>query len=123
MLVAVKERRTKFRVEGDVPPWLLEELKKRYGAKLQIADEDPEALINVRDTEWFKDISPALTPAKALQVYRKNRGLTLLQLAGLLGPTVRVQNISNMENGSRGISKAMARKLAKVFGASPARFI
>lgn len=122
MPAAVKQRRTDRRVQVTVPASLLSELRKRYGTKGLVVESE-RASTNFRNTEWFKEISGELTPAEALRTYRKNRGFTLAQLAKLLGPTIRIQNVSNMENGSRGISKDMARKLAEIFKTSPARFI
>jgi plasmid maintenance system antidote protein VapI len=60
-------------------------------------------------------------PGDPLTVYRKREELTLLELADKIGVTA--QRINEMEKGRREISKENAKKLAVVFGISPARFI
>lgn len=124
MLAAVKMPRTKFKVEGDIPAWLLVELKRRYRKSLSLAPEekdDDETTVNVSDTEWFKNIE--VTPGQALRVYRQNRGLTQEQVARRLGAGVKKQHVSDMENGRRTISRKIAKKLAALFTTSAARFI
>ena len=79
--------------------------------------------VRVVDTAWYKRMKRTSTPAIALKNYREMREFTQEQLAGKLGPTVSKQHVSNMENGRRGISIVMAKKLAKIFGTSPDRFI
>ena len=44
-------------------------------------------------------------------------------LAVKLGPRFRKQHICDMERNRRSISKAVAKKLAVIFGMNPARFI
>lgn len=122
MQAAVKTRRTKLRIEGDIPPWLLDELKKRYPGKLELnEDPDDEGSINIRDSEWFKGAK--VTPAKALRLLRQNRGLSQEALAGKLGPAVRKTHVSDMELGRRGISKSLAKRLAAVLETSALNFI
>ncbi|MBI9105464.1 MAG: helix-turn-helix transcriptional regulator [Spirochaetales bacterium] len=56
-----------------------------------------------------------------LKRYRKRAGLSQSELALKLGMVK--ENISAMETGSRGISKATAHKLSEIFQVSPGRFI
>jgi DNA-binding XRE family transcriptional regulator len=121
MQVAVKARRTEFRIEGDVPPWLLEELYRRYGRRVRIVDDD--RAVRIEDSEWFRAIRRETTPGDSLRLYRRNRGLSQVDLARRLGAGVSKQHISDMENGRRGISKEMAKRLAAVFSTSVERFI
>ena len=109
-----------FRIEGAIPSWLLRELRKRYGRKIQIADKDEES-IDIRESAWFKRTT--VSPAEALRLLRQNRGLSQDTLARRLGRTVRKTHISDMELGRRGISKGLAKKLAAVLGTSVAHFI
>ena len=123
MLAAVKMHRTKFKVEGDIPGWLLEELRKRYGKGFHIDKEEKIDSVSLKDSEWFQDVRKRLTPGNSLRLYRKNGGLTQGELAKKLGPGLQKQHISNMEVGLRGISKALAKKLAAFFSTSVERFI
>jgi len=127
MLAAVKTRRTDFEVRGSqVPGWLLEELKRRYGSSVKVLEEegeDEEESVVITHTDWYREIRKKTTPGDAMRLYRENRGLSQESLAAKLGPRLRKQHVCDMENGRRPISKAVAKKLAGVFGTSPARFI
>ena len=59
---------------------------------------------------------------EAIKIYRENFGLTQEGLGKKLGGYSR-QNISAMENGRRGISKNVVKKLSKVFKVPTDRFI
>ena len=122
MLVHVKTHRTKINIEGEVSPDLLSLLKKEYGKSLRIKKESDDEYIDIIDTDWYKNIKAGLTPGKNMKIYRINRGMTQDQLGQLLGGIPR-QHISNMENGSRPISKKNAKELAKIFKVSIEKFI
>ena len=77
--------------------------------------------LNAMEMEWFKNLECGDTPGKNMRFYRKLAGMTQLVLAGRLGATK--QFVSDMENGRKPISKATAKKLAKIFDVSVARFI
>lgn len=124
MLAAVKTRRTEFEVRGDnVPPWLIAELKKRYGKSVTLLDADEEESIPIVETDWYRKIRKQTTPGDAMRLYRENRELSQEDVAVKLGPGFKKQHVCDMERGRRAISKGVAKKLAKVFGTSPARFI
>ena len=129
MLAAVKTRRIDFEVRGtQVPGWLLEELKKRYGRSVKVLngkgeDDDDEESVVITETDWYREIRKKTTPGDAMRLYRENRGLNQEVLAASLGPRFRKQHVCDMERGRRPISKALAKKLARIFGTSPARFI
>jgi transcriptional regulator with XRE-family HTH domain len=59
--------------------------------------------------------------ASRLRGYRHREALTQAELAGLAG--VSKQNISDMENGRRGIGKDMAQRLGKALNAPWKRFL
>lgn len=63
-----------------------------------------------------------LSPGKNLRIYRQNKGMTQKELGGLLGGVPR-QHISNMEKGTRSISKKVALKLAEIFIVTVEKFI
>jgi transcriptional regulator with XRE-family HTH domain len=78
--------------------------------------------MNAFESEWYKTVKAAMTPGDALKIYRENNKLTQTALGKMLGGIPR-QQVSNMENGIRPISIAMAKKLAAVFGVPNDRFI
>jgi len=57
-----------------------------------------------------------------VRVYRDNFGFTQAKLGEKLGGLSR-QNVSDMENNRRGISKDIAKKLSKIFKVPVDRFI
>jgi DNA-binding XRE family transcriptional regulator len=121
MLVHVKTRHIKIDIEGDIPSNLLTLLKKEYGKKVHVEKNDDE-YVNVFETDWFKNIKSEMTPGNNMRIYRKNRGLTQEKLGELLGGIPK-QHVSNMENGTRPISKNSAKLLAKIFKTSVEKFI
>ena len=69
----------------------------------------------------FKNLECEDTPGKNMRFYRKLAGMTQSVLAEKLCATK--QFVYDMENGRKPISKATAKKLAKIFDVSVARFI
>ena len=127
MLAVVRRRRTRrkrLEIRGEIPRWMLSRLKKEYGKNLKVTDEDfdTDEYVNVFETDWYKEISKKTTPGDTLRIYRDNFGYSQIKLGELLGGVSR-QNISAMEKGRRGISKAMAKKLSNIFQVPADRFI
>ncbi len=81
---------------------------------------DDSELIDISDTNWYQDMTSKSTPGKTLERYRKRTGMSEPELAEKLGMVK--QNVSAIENGSRGIIKSTAHKLAEIFQLSPGRF-
>ena len=126
MSVAVKAPRIKFSVVGTrIPNWLIVELKKRYGENVvEISDHrQNDETVDISRTSWYRNLASVSTPGENMKLYRENRGLTQETLAERLGEGMRKQHISNMENGSRTISRETAKKLAMIFSCSVDRFI
>lgn len=73
------------------------------------------------ETAWAKRMERESTPGGNLRAYRENRELTQAQLGEQLD--IPRQHVSNMENGHRAISIAMAKKLARIFKTRVDRFI
>ncbi|MFA6846351.1 MAG: helix-turn-helix transcriptional regulator [Sphaerochaetaceae bacterium] len=118
MLVVVKKPPIDFKVEGSyIPESLLETLRNDYGCTV----EGDDGWENADDSKWYKEMKKDETPGGNLRFYRKLHKLTQRQLAEKLGTTV--QFISNVENGSKPISKKMVKQLAQIFNITPARFI
>jgi DNA-binding XRE family transcriptional regulator len=97
-------------------------LVKEYGTAVRITPDSDDEKVDVFQTEWYKAIKRNLTPGKYLRVFRENTGITQAQLGKLLGG-VPAQHISNMERGSRSISKKVAMQLSKIFDVSVEKFI
>jgi transcriptional regulator with XRE-family HTH domain len=63
-----------------------------------------------------------MSPGENMRVYRELHGMTQAELGAKLGAFTR-QNVSNMENGHRPISKATAKRLSELFDVSVEKFI
>lgn len=122
MLAVVKTPRTKIKIEGDIPKPILKVLKLEFGKNLKIKEEPGDELVDLFDTDWFKDRKKKITPGKTLRTYRENKGWNQEKLGKKLGGFSR-QYISDLENGRREISKNLAKTLSKLFQVSPVRFI
>ncbi len=116
MLVVVKKPH--IEISGEIiPEELLVFLKEHYRG-LKIIEEEAT---DITQTDWYHKSKADATPGATLKRYRKRLKLSQSELAEKLGMVK--QNISAMEKGSRGISKATAKKLADIFQISAGRFI
>ena len=122
MQAVVKTPHIDIYIKGEIPPKILSVLKEEYGDHVEIIEGDDEALVDVFETDWYRDVKLRLTPGKYLKIYRENHGMTQAELGRKLGQVPR-QHISNMECGFRSISLKTARKLAEIFNVSPEKFI
>ena len=111
MQVAVKTPRIKLQMKGDIPERVILFLEEEYGVSLRQTADDGEEVVNALETDWYKRTIAAMTPGKALRIYRENAGLTQTALGERMGGIPR-QHISNMENGKRPIGKENAKRLA-----------
>jgi len=124
MLAVVRKPRTNttlFKIKGDIPPGVLEYLEREFGQDVEVVENDEE-LLNIFDTNWYKDVSKATTPGDTLKIYRENFGLTQAGLGQKLGKFTR-QKISDMERNKRSISKDVAKKLSQLFDVPIDRFL
>ena len=124
MLAVVKKPHTKttlFEIKGNIPAGIMEYLHREFGQNVEIVDENEE-LVNIFDTHWYKAIKKTISPGDTLRIYRQNLGLTQTELGQKLGKFTR-QKISDMENNKRSISKAVAKKLSKIFDVPIERFL
>jgi len=108
-------------VDGEITTELVEYLRKEYGDIELIEDED-EQLIEVSKSGWYRSMRKAITPGENLRVYRVLHKLTQEELGKKLGNFTR-QNVSNMENGHRAISKNVALRLSELFDVSVDKFM
>jgi len=119
MQVVVKKPH--IRLEGEIGSSLVKYLRDQYGEIEVIEDEDDE-LVEVTKSDWYRSIRETITPGENIRMYRQVYGMTQDQLAEQLGNLTR-QNISNMENGHRAISKNMAKRLSMLFDVSVEKFV
>jgi len=122
MLAVVKTPLTKIRIKGRVPKKLIDLLAEEYGNALQITPDPEDEKLDVFQTDWYKNLKKRLSPGSYIKVFRQNRNMTQTELGKALGGLPR-QQVSNMENGIRPISKKTALKLAKLFDVSVEKFI
>lgn len=122
MLAVVKTPHIEINIKGEIPEKLISVLEEEYGQDVEISTEDDEELVNIFETDWYKNIKAQMIPGDYIRIYRENYGFTQTELGKRLGNIPR-QHVSNMERGSRNISLKMAKKLAKIFNVSPEKFI
>lgn len=122
MLAVVKTPRTSIRMRGHISNRLLDVLVEEYGTSVKITPEPGDEKVDIFQTEWYREAKKRLTPGKYMKIFRENHGMTQAELGKALGG-VPAQHISNMERGSRPISKRIALKLADVFDVSVEKFI
>jgi len=122
MQAVVKTPRININIKSDISEKLLTILKEEYGEDIELYDENDEELIDVFETEWYKNIKTKITPGDNLKIYRENHGMSQEKLGKLLGGIPR-QHVSNMERGIRSISLKTAQKLAQIFEVSVEKFL
>lgn len=122
MLAVVKTPRTNIRIEGEIPSPILSVLKAEFGKKLVVKPSPDDALVDVFETDWYKSRKKAMTPGKYMRIYRDNAGLTQEELGQKLGGLSR-HYVSDLESGTRTISKAVAKALSGLFKQPVSRFL
>ena len=122
MQAAVRTPHTEIRLRGDIPDKIINLLRAEYGQDVHVETDDDAETVKAFESDWYKTVKAAMMPGDALKIYRENHKLTQAALGKMLGGIPR-QQVSNMENGIRPISLAMAKKLATVFGVPADRFI
>jgi|WetSurMetagenome_2_1015567.scaffolds.fasta_scaffold282924_2 DNA-binding XRE family transcriptional regulator len=128
MSVAVKMRHTKssptvtragviLRFRSRTPARIIKHIEQEYRDYLI----DDDQLVVWEETELARKIDARMTPGKYLRHLRDAQELTQQDVADKTGH--RSTYISDMENDRMPISRMMAKKLAAIFGVSPAVFI
>jgi DNA-binding XRE family transcriptional regulator len=110
------------RIEGEIPEPILSLLRAEYGNKLVVKLSPDDALVNVFETDWYQTRKKSMTPGKYMRIYRDNAGLTQEELGHKLGGLSR-HYVSDLESGTRTISKAIAKTLADIFKQPVSRFL
>lgn len=126
MQAVVKTHHIKITVEAEnIPLKVMNFLRKEFGNNLKISKSKGKVIeedsLEVKKTQWYKDLKKQISPADNLKIYRQNKGLSQGKLAVILG--ILPSNISEMERGKRGISKKIAKKLSLTLETSLEKFI
>ncbi|CAK8720884.1 DNA-binding transcriptional regulator, XRE-family HTH domain [Candidatus Electrothrix laxa] len=119
MQALVKTPRTDIRIQGDIPPRLLDMLRSEYGGSLKIYEDE---YVEITESDWYRETKAETGPGDAMRIYRKNKKMTQAKLGKKLGDIPR-QIISNMERGKRTISLTTAKKLSVIFNVPASRFL
>ena len=77
---------------------------------IEFKENSDEDFISSKESSVLKNIEAKMSGADVLSIRRENKGITQKQLSEITG--IAIPNISQMENGSRKIGKANAKKLA-----------
>jgi len=110
-----------IRLDGEVTDELVDYLRQRFG-EVEVIENDDDELVEITESNWYRSLKPTMSPGENLRIYRELHGMTQASLVAKLGSFSR-QNVSNMENGHRPISKAVAKRLAELFDVSVEKFI
>jgi DNA-binding XRE family transcriptional regulator len=121
MLAVVKTPHIDLKIEGKLSVFMQEALKKEYGKKLVLKDEEDDDAIDFFQTTLAKKLEKEATPGSCLKIYRENFSLTQEQLGEKI--SVSKNYVSDMENGHRKISKEKAKVFGKMFNISAGHFI
>jgi len=121
MLAVVKTPHTEIQMKGYIAPRILTALQKEYGKQLQVLGEDEGEKVDFFSTSFADEISALMTPGEYIKIYRSNQQMSQVELGKQLGVTNAF--ICDLEKNRRGVSKEMAKKLAKLFGTSTDRFL
>ena len=119
MQVVVKKPR--IRLEGEISDELVEYLRKAYG-EIEVITDEQEELVEVTESDWYRSLRGTISPGENVRLYRELHEMTQEELGRKLGNLTR-QNISNIENGHRAVSKNIAIALAEVFDVSVEKFL
>ena len=124
MLAVVKNPHTDkmlFEIKGEIPSQVLDYIRQQFGNNVEII-EDNEELVDIFETDWYKEINSIITPSDAVKNYRENFGLSQKELGQKLG-NLTESYIVEMECGKRNLSKEVAIKLGELFEVSVERFV
>ena len=122
MLAVVKKPHTKkaaFKIIGQIDTETIEYLSNRFGEENVDIDEE---IIDISESEWFRNISKKITPGAVVRTYRENSKFTQQQLADKAG-VHSASYISDIEHGRRSISKNLLKKFSEIFSVSTELFL
>jgi DNA-binding XRE family transcriptional regulator len=93
----------------------------RYFAHSAEQSDSGEEFIRVKGSDWYRDMSKVMTPGIYLKTLREAGGHTLAEIGGMIG--VSAARMCDYEAGRREISKAIAKKLSRIFLVPAEKFI
>ncbi len=120
MSAHVKAHPIRMAFRANTPLRVIREVGHRYSRWLLKSDSGEET-VAWESTDLAKEIERTATPGKSLRQLREMTDMTLAEVGKAVG--VAPQRVCDWESGRREISKANARKLAILFGCSPAVFV
>ncbi len=120
MQAIVKTPHINLNIKGKLSTFILNALKKEYGKKLILREEEEETL-DYFNSPLAKSLEKIKTPSECLKTYRTNHSLTQEQLGKKLN--ISKNYVSDWERGRRSISKDKAKMLSKLFHISTDNFI
>jgi DNA-binding XRE family transcriptional regulator len=118
MPATAKTRPINIRFKPRTPFRVIHAIRNQFSN--YIVDDDDE-YVDWFKTDLHKEISARMTPGKSLRTFREMCGWTLVETGKKIG--VSPHRVSDFETGQRAISKEIAKRLARIFNVSPARFI
>ncbi len=116
MSAVARAHPTEIRLKPRTPRRVIKEIRNRYSD--YILDDDT---VDYFETETHREVGARMKPGDYVRHLRAAHRLTLAELGGRLG--VSAQRVHALENGERGISKRIAKKLSAVFSISAEVFI
>jgi DNA-binding transcriptional regulator YiaG len=105
-----------LRFRPKTPVKVIKHIEREYGDYLMHDDAE-----NYFSTDIYRKSAERLTPRRRITEFREIHGMTQTELACMLG--MAVQKVHDFEHGHRGISKATAKKLEKIFNSPAGNFI
>jgi hypothetical protein len=124
MLAVVKKHLSEeilFEIKGNIPSEVTDYLAREFGQDFEIREND-EYLVNIFDTDWYREMSALTTPGDTMKIYRENFRFTYMELCSKIGKFTE-QQIYDMENSRSDISKETAETLSRLFGVPTDRFL
>lgn len=81
-----------------------------------------ERKLDILNAPVYEQEPKTMNPGAYLRFFRQIKELTQIELGRKLGGMSR-QNVSDMENGRRPISRMMAVRISRLFEVSPDKFV
>ena len=76
MQAHVKTPHIDISIRGEISPRVLTVLRREYGQQLVIDEDDDNDLVEVVDSNWYRETKAKSVPGDALRIYRENHKLT-----------------------------------------------
>ncbi len=111
-----------IQLRGNIPQAVLDVLRQEYGRRLILRSELGEPMTDILNAPLYKSNPVEMTPGDYLRFFRQDRDLTQAALGQALGGLSR-QNVFDMENGRKPISRITALRFSKFFEVSSDKFI